>query len=76
MLKSFFIPLFILLILDNPISGIIAYIKIPFLVKIMGWVSYFGLGWIQALFSGSLMMTGLIVKKDSKMAEAGKKGLL
>lgn len=78
MRKSFFILLLLfllLLILDNPVREIIAYIRIPFLIKVMGWVSYFGKGWIQAVFSICIMMAGLLVKKDSKMAEAGKKGL-
>lgn len=78
MRKSFFILLLLfllLLILDNPVREIIAYIRVPLLIKVMGWVSYFGLGWIQGVFSICIMIAGRFVRKDSKMAEAGKKGL-
>ncbi|MBI5193664.1 MAG: phosphatase PAP2 family protein [Nitrospirae bacterium] len=56
MLKSFFIPLLILLVLDNPIRDVIAYMKIPVLVTYMGWVSYLGKGWIQGVFCIVIMI--------------------
>ena len=76
MRKAIPVLLILLLIIDNPVRGlIITYVKTPYLNDIMGWLSYFGKGWIQGLFSLFLMCIGFLFKKNSRMAEAGKRGL-
>lgn len=53
----------------------VSYVKTPYLNGIMGWLSYLGKGWVQGLFCFFLIGISLLLKKDARMAEAGKKGL-
>lgn len=64
-----------LLLIDNFVTGSVEFVKSPYLNDIMSWLSYLGKGWVQALFCLILIVIGLIVKKDEKIVNAGKKGI-
>ncbi len=64
-----------LLFIDNSITSSVVFVKTPFLNNIMSWLSYLGLGWIQALLSVLFILAGVFIMKDEKMAAAGKKGV-
>ena len=64
-----------LLFIDNSITGSVVFVKTPFLNNIMSWLSYLGLGWIQALLSVLFILAGVFIMKDEKMAAAGKKAV-
>jgi len=75
MLKFFIPSLAITILLDQPLRGIIASLKTPHLLKAMGWISYLGKGWVQAIPCLILLLTGLWLQKESKAEEAGRKGI-
>lgn len=75
MLSLFVFSLAAMLLLDHPVRDVVASLKTPHLLKAMGWLSYLGKGWIQAIPCLILLVSGLWVKKGLKMEEAGKKGL-
>ncbi len=73
--KVLFPALVFLLMLDGPVRGVISHFQSPYLHEAMGWLSYLGKGWIQAIPCLLLMMAGLFVKKDAQMEEAGRKSI-
>src|SRR3990170_3879062 len=75
MIKIIPVILVILLFTDNFIAGSVEYFRFPFLNDLMSWLSYLGKGWIQALFCAFIIAIGLIIKKDEKIVNAGKKGI-
>jgi len=75
MRKLFFIALAITLILDSPVREIIAQWESPGVHWAMGWLSYLGKGWIQAIPCLFLLLIGRFVKGDTRMETAGKKGI-
>jgi len=58
MRKLFFIALAITLILDSPVREIIAQWESPGVHWAMGWLSYLGKGWIQAIPCLFLLLIG------------------
>src|SRR3989304_1168857 len=75
MIKIIPVILVFLLFTDNFIAGSVEYFRFPFLNDLMSWLSYLGKGWIQALFCAFIIAIGLIIKKDEKIVNAGKKGI-
>src|SRR4030066_591107 len=75
MIKIIPVILVFLLFTDNFIAGSVEYFRFPFLNNLMSWLSYLGKGWIQALFCFFIIAIGLIIKKDEKIVNAGKKGI-
>lgn len=75
MLKLFVFSLAAMFLLDHPARDLVASLKTPHLFKAMGWLSYLGKGWVQAIPCLVLLIAGLWMKKGPKMEEAGRKGL-
>src|SRR4030066_717455 len=75
MIKIIPVIFIFLLLIDNLVTGSVEFVKSPYLNDIMSWLSYLGKGWIQALFCLVLIAIGLIIKKDEKIVDAGKKGI-
>ena len=75
MIKIIPVILVFLLFTDNFVAGSVEYFRFPFLNDLMSWLSYLGKGWIQALFCAFIIAIGLIIKKDEKIVNAGKKGI-
>ena len=74
MRKLLILSFFLTLILDAPVRDAITHIEYPYLNEMMGWLSYLGKGWIQAIPCLILMGIGLL-RRDTKIGDAGKKGL-
>src|SRR3990170_131495 len=75
MIKIIPVIFIFLLFIDNFVTGSVEFVKSPYLNDIMSWLSYLGKGWVQALFCLILIAIGLIIKKDEKIVDAGKKGI-
>ncbi|MBI5039112.1 MAG: phosphatase PAP2 family protein [Nitrospirae bacterium] len=75
MRKLFFIALALTLILDSSVREVVARWEAPDLHWAMGWLSYLGQGWIQAIPCFILILIGRFVKGDARMEESGKRGI-
>src|SRR3990172_13157368 len=75
MRKLFFIALAFTLILDESVREVIAQWESPGVHWAMGWLSYMGKGWIQAIPCLFLLLIWRFVKGDTRMEAAGKKGI-
>lgn len=75
MRKLFFITLAVTLLLDSSVREVVAQWESPDLHWAMGWLSYLGQGWIQAIPCLFLLLIGRFVKGDARMEESGKKGI-
>ncbi|MCC6544297.1 MAG: phosphatase PAP2 family protein [Nitrospirae bacterium] len=65
----------ILLFIDNIALESIEFVRSPYLKNIMSWLSYLGQGWVQVVVCFILIAIGLIIKKDEKIVNAGKRGI-
>ncbi|MBI5406962.1 MAG: phosphatase PAP2 family protein [Nitrospirae bacterium] len=75
MRKFFFIALAATLMLDSSVREVVAQWESPDLHWAMGWLSYLGQGWIQAIPCLFLLLIGRFVRGDARMEESGKKGI-
>ncbi|MCC7202194.1 MAG: phosphatase PAP2 family protein [Nitrospirae bacterium] len=71
------IPLILVLLFftDNRAAGLAELFNNSLMKDFMSWMSYLGLGWIQVLFCFVIILIGLIIKRDEKIIDAGKKGI-
>ncbi len=75
MIKIIPVILVLLFFVDNFAADTAGLFRSPYLNNIMSWLSYLGKGWVQALFCFFIILIGLIIKKEEKIVEAGKKGI-
>lgn len=75
MRKLSFIALAVTLMLDSPVREVVAQWESPDLHWAMGWLSYLGKGWIQAIPCFFLLLIGRLVRGDDRMEESGKRGI-